>query len=217
MAKKVFSFDDLTRLIDEDYSWRRKELKIVKDQIPNTNSPLQSATLRFAVPILYAHWEGFAKKSCELYLEFVSNKYLKHKDLKPQFIALSMSKILGSLEMKNIEEKTKTVQFLLNEIDKNSNIPTKNVIQTKSNLRYEVFEEMIFLLNLDSNKFNNFKSLINDLVDARNNIAHGNYQRVPLSTYENMHIDVQTLMELLKTELENSALTESFKYDIAIA
>jgi hypothetical protein len=217
MAKKVFSFDDLTRLIDEDYSWRRKELKIVKDQIPSTNSPLQSATLRFAVPILYAHWEGFAKKACELYLEFVSNKYLKHNELKPQFIALSMSKKLGNLEMKNIEEKTKTVEFLLNEISKNSNIPTKNVIQTKSNLRYEVFEEMIFLLNLDINKFHNFKSLINDLVDARNNIAHGNYQRVPLSTYENMHIDIQNLMELLKTELENSALTESFKYSIAIA
>jgi hypothetical protein len=217
MAKKVFSFDDLTRLIDEDYSWRRKELKIVKDQIPNTNSPLQSATLRFAVPILYAHWEGFAKKSCELYLEFVSNKYLKHSELKPQFIALSMSKKLGNLEMKNIEEKTKTVEFLLNEVDKNSNIPTKNVIQTKSNLRYEVFEEMIFLLNLEVSKFHNFKSLINDLVDARNNIAHGNYQRVPLSTYENMHIDIQTLMELLKTELENSALTESFKNNIAVA
>lgn len=217
MAKKVFTFDDLTRLIDEDYSWRRKELKIVKDQIPNTNSPLQSATLRFAVPILYAHWEGFAKKSCELYLEFVSNKYLKHNELKPQFIALSMSKKLGNLEMKNIEEKTKTVEFLLNEIDKSSNIPTKNVIQTKSNLRYEVFEEMIFLLHLDINKFHNFKSLINDVVDARNNIAHGNYQRVPFSTYINMHIDIQTLMELLKTELENSALNESFKYNIAIA
>ena len=75
MAKKVFSFDDLTSLIGEDYSWRRKELKIIKNQIPSTNSPLQNASLRFAVPILYAHWEGFAKKSCEYYLEFISNKY----------------------------------------------------------------------------------------------------------------------------------------------
>jgi MAE_28990/MAE_18760-like HEPN len=217
MGKKVFSFDDLTRLIDEDYSWRRKELKIVKDQIPNTNSPLQNATLRFAVPILYAHWEGFAKRSCELYLEFVSNKYLKHNELKPQFIALSMSKKLGNLEMKNIEEKTKTVEFLLNEIEKNSNIPTKNVIQTKSNLKFEVFEEIIFLLNLDSNKFRNYKNLINDVVDSRNNIAHGNYQKVPFADYENMHTDIQNLMELLKTELENSALNESYKYNIAIA
>jgi hypothetical protein len=162
MAKKVYTFSDLTRLIGEDYAWRRKELKLIKDQVENPppNSPMQNAALRFAVPILYAHWEGFVKKSCELYLEFVSNKYLKHNQLKPQFIALSLTKKLGKLEIKNIEEKTKTVEFLLKEIDKNSNIPTKNIIQTKSNLRYDVFEEIIFVLDLEINKFSMYQSLI---------------------------------------------------------
>lgn len=211
MAKKVFSFDDLTRLIGEDYTWRRKELKIIKDQIPSTNSPLQNAALRFAVPILYAHWEGFTKKACEYYLEFISNKYLNHIDLKPQFVALSLTKKLGRLEIKNIEEKTKTVELLLNELNSSSNIPTKNVILTKSNLKFDILEEILFILGLDLSKFTPYKSLINDLVDARNNIAHGNYLRVELRTYQSMHIDVQTVMELLKTEIENSAIAETYK------
>lgn len=211
MAKKVFSFGDLIRLIGEDYTWRRKELKIIKDQIPSSSSPLQSAALRFAVPILYAHWEGFTKRACEYYLEFISNKYLKHIDLKPQFVALSLTKKLGRLEIRNIEEKTKTVELLLNELNSSSNIPTKNVIQTKSNLKFDILEEIIFVLGLDLSKFSPFESLINDLVDARNNIAHGNYLRVELPTYQSMHIDIQILMELLKTELENSAITESYK------
>lgn len=217
MAKKVYTFADLTRLIGEDYAWRRKELKLIKDQVesPSSNSPLQNAALRFAVPILYAHWEGFVKKACELYLEFISNKYLKHNELKPQFIALSLTKKLGKLEIKNIEEKTKTVEFLLKEIDKNSNIPTKNIIQTKSNLRYDVFEEIIFVLDLDINKFSKFQSLINDLVDSRNNIAHGDYLRVQFSAYESMHTDIQSLMELLKNELENAAISETFRQPIA--
>jgi hypothetical protein len=211
MAKKVFSFDDLTSLIGEDYSWRRKELKIIKNQIPSTNSPLQNASLRFAVPILYAHWEGFAKKSCEYYLEFISNKYLKHNELKPQFVALSLTKKIGRLEIRNIEEKTKAVELLLNDLNCKSNIPTQNIIQTKSNLRFEIFEDIIFILGLDPTKFAPYKGLINDLVDARNFIAHGNYLRVELPTYESMHVDIQLVMELLKTELENSAITEAFK------
>lgn len=217
MAKKVFTFDDLTRLIGEDYAWRRKELKLIKDQVENpiSNTPLQNAALRFAVPILYAHWEGFVKKASELYLEFVSNKYLKHNQLKPQFIALSLTKKLGKLEIKNIEEKTKTVEFLLKEIDKNSNIPTKNIIQTKSNLRFDVFEEIIFVLDLNISKFSKFQSIINDLVDSRNNIAHGDYLRVQFSAYFSMYTDIQSLMELLKNELENAAISETFRQPIA--
>jgi RiboL-PSP-HEPN len=211
MARKVYSFDELSRLILEDYTWRRKELKIVKDQIPSNNSPLQNAALRFAVPILYAHWEGFAKKASELYLEYVAAKYLTHIELQPQFVALSLTKRLNKLEIRNIEEKTEVVSFLIDELNKNSNILTKNVIQTKSNLRFEVFEEMIFILGINHSKFAPYKSLINDLVDARNNIAHGNYLRVELPTYNILHSDIQLVMEILKTELENAAVQELYK------
>lgn len=211
MARRTYTFDQLTHSIDSDFSWRRKELKIIKDQIPESSSPKQNAALRFSVPILYAHWEGFAKKACELYLEFVAHKFLKHQELQPQFVALSLSNKLGGLEIKNIEEKTKTIELLMKEIDKNSNILTKNVIQTRSNLKYHVFKEILFVIGLDEKKFAHFKSLINDLVDARNNIAHGDYLKVELATYKVMHEDVQSLMSILKTEIENAALTENYK------
>lgn len=211
MSRKVVTFDILTTLVQEDFSWRRKELKIIKDQIPDKNTPLQNAALRFAVPILYAHWEGFVKKSCEYYLEFVANKYLTHRNLKSQFIALSLTKKLGKLEINNLEEKTKTVDFLINELDKNANVPTKNIILTRSNLRFEVFEEIIFILDLDHSKFSSSKSLINDLVDARNNIAHGSHLRVDFTTYNLMYTDTIRLMEILRTEIENSAIGEKYK------
>ncbi|MDO6676387.1 MAE_28990/MAE_18760 family HEPN-like nuclease [Tenacibaculum sp. 1_MG-2023] len=198
-------------MIGSDYAWRRKELKLIKDQIPSNPSPKQNASLRFSVPILYAHWEGFVKNSCELYLEFVAKKHLKHNELKPQFVALSLSKKLGDLDIKHIEQKTKAVEFLISEIDKNSNMQTKNVIQTKSNLRYSVFEEILFVIGIDESKFSHKKSLINDLVDSRNHIAHGEYLRVEYDAYHLMHDDVQVLMEQLKTEIENIATLEEYK------
>jgi len=211
MARKPYTYNQLIDFVGVDFAWRRKELKLIRDQIPSKNSPKQNAALRFSVPILYAHWEGFVKKSCELYLEYVAKKYLKHNELKPQFIALSLTKRLGNLEIKNIKGKTKTVEFLLNEIDKNSNVLTKNVIQTRSNLKYHVLTEILFIIGIDEGKFAHKKSLINDLVDSRNNIAHGDYLRVDFDTYNLMHEDTQELMKILKTEIENAALLENYK------
>lgn len=214
MARKPYTYNELIDSVAKDYAWRRKELKIIKDQIPPNPSPKQSAALRFSVPILYAHWEGFVKKACELYLEFVAKKYLKHSELKPQFVALSLSKNLGSLEIKNIQERTKAVEFLINEIGKSSNVLTKNVIQTKSNLRYNVLEEILFIIGIDETNFAHKKSLINDLVDSRNNIAHGDYLRVEYEAYNSMHQDTQLLMEQLKTEIENAATLEEYKIKV---
>lgn len=211
MARTPYTYNQLIHLIGEDYAWRRKELKLIQNQIPNTSSPKQNAALRFSVPILYAHWEGFVKKACELYLEFVAKKFLKHNELKPQFVALSLSKQLGNLEIKNIEERTRAVNFLVNEIDKNSNMQTKNVIQTKSNLRYSVLEEILFVIGIDESKFSHKRSLINDLVDARNNIAHGDYLRVEYDAYQIMYDDIQIIMEQLKTEIENAATLEEYR------
>ena len=131
----------------KEYFDNRRPSEIALDSLKEKKTlPKQNAALRFSVPILYAHWEGFVKKSTEVYLEYVAKKYLKHNELKPQFIALSLSKKLGQLEIKNLEEKSKTVEFLINEFDKSSNILTKNVIQTKSNLKYYVFRKFSLLL-----------------------------------------------------------------------
>lgn len=211
MGKRVYSFSELSNLLDEEIAWRRKELNIVKNYIPNERNPKQNAALRFNVPILYAHFEGFVKKSTEFYLEFVANKYLKHSELQSQFISLSLTKKIGLLEVKNIEDKTKIVDFIINESESKSNILTKNVIQTKSNLKYNILKEILYIIGIDETKFSHFETLINDLVDARNYIAHGDYLKVDFDTYDNMYNDIQNVMVILKTEIENAASLEIFK------
>ena len=52
MSDKIFTVEDLVTKIDEDLSWRKKELYFIKTQIPKDKSPKQSAYLRLAIPLL---------------------------------------------------------------------------------------------------------------------------------------------------------------------
>lgn len=211
MSKKTFSFDTLSDKIIHEFSWRRKELTLLKSKIPLSENPLQSAMIRATLPLLYAHWEGFVKVSLSHYLEFVSYQGLKHHELKTQFIALSLQNKIGALKENSIQSKTQIIDFIISSFEKRSKIPTKNIINTKSNLKYDVLDEILFIMDLKDHYFENKKDLINDLVNERNYIAHGEHKLIDYNTFIEFFNDTIKLMEYLKTKIENSAVIESYK------
>jgi RiboL-PSP-HEPN len=211
MAKPLFTFSSLSSKLDDEFAWRRKELNIIKNKIPNLNNPLQSAMLRAALPLLYAHWEGFVKISMSYYLEYVSRKYLKHNELTPNFIALSLQNKLGELNTGDFDTRIRIVEYLISNSASQSNIPKKNIINTKSNLKFYVLKEILLILHLDDPHIDKYEELIDDLVDTRNHIAHGQYLTIDYTTFINMHDDVIALMEHLKTSIENNASLEKYK------
>lgn len=208
---RVQTFDNLSNKLYDEISWRRKELTLIKSKIPVEKNSFQSAMIRASIPLLYAHWEGFVKLTMSYYLEYVSNKYLKNSELKTQFIALSLQNKLGDLTNSTFENRTKIIDFMYNEINKRSNIPKKNIINTKSNLRFDVLKEILFILDLHDNYIDNQKDLINDLCDQRNFIAHGEHKLVDYQTFENFFTDTIALMEYLKTTIENNAVQEKYR------
>ncbi len=211
MSRKIFTFAQLTNKLDNDLSWRRRELNLIYSQIGPTESPLNKTLLRAAIPFLYAHWEGYVKVVAETYLEFVANKYEKISDLKTSFVVLAIEKKMNIYEANNFEQKVQLVNLLINEYDKKANVPIKDVIQTKSNLWFNVFEEILFILGLDSIQLVHYKSVIDDLVDSRNHIAHGHFLNISYSIYDSIHKDVVSAMSQFKTEIENSAIQFHYK------
>jgi hypothetical protein len=211
MGRNILTFDNLSDKVIGEFSWRRKELTLLKSKVPETKNSLQTAMIRATLPLLYAHWEGFVKVSLTYYLEFVSNKGLKHDELKTQFIALSLQKKMGDLKENSIQSKTQIIDFIFSSTAKQSNIPTKNVINTKPNLKYEVLENILFIMDLKDVHFESQEDLINDLVNERNYIAHGEHKLIDYDTFMEFFNDIISLMEYLKTKIENSALLENYK------
>lgn len=211
MAKEIVTQMGLTNKLFEELGWRRKELKLIKDQIPVKASPLQSALLRSALPLLYAHWEGFIKISMSCYLEHVSRKYLLNNQLTIKFLALSVQHKLGELVENNFENRVKIIDILFANYNSRSNVPKKNIINTKSNLRFDVLKEILFILDLDDSHVDKYRDLINDLVDNRNHIAHGEYNVIDYPTFINFYDDTIELMEYLKTQIENNAVLKTYE------
>ncbi len=214
MSKDIILIDVLIQKLNDEFSWRRKELTLIKTNIPKIKNPTQSAMLRSALPLLYAHWEGFIKLSMSYYLEHVSMKYLKHSELKTPFITLSLQNKLGDLETNSFINRTKIIELLFTNFEKQSNIPKKNIINTKSNLRFDVLKEILYIVDLDDAYIDKQKELIDDLVDTRNHIAHGQYNPLDLNTFENFFDDIISLMDYLKTKIENNAIEEKYKKNI---
>jgi len=213
---KIFTKEEFQDAVDNELAWRKKELKIFKDLVPSDNSPKGKALLRCSIPIFYAHWEGFVKKSCEYYLEYVSNKKEKFCNLKPQFITLAATKHIGKFEITKIEDKTKLIKFIIENLNEESNIYTKKAIHTKANLRYDTFKDICFLLDIDINMFSKHEFIINDLVDTRNTIAHGEEHNVKFQQFDNFYLDVTSLLEKLRTELENAVALDKHKIQAII-
>lgn len=68
----------------------------------------------------------------------------------------------------------------------------------------------MFTLDLDNKLMIGKKDLVNDLVELRNYIAHGEYMKVDLPTYLEFHSDILDLMHILKNEIENSSVLKKY-------
>ena len=209
MSKGIYTSDELYNSIDKEIGWRKKELKLFKDKIPTEKSELQIVMLRSSIPIIYAHWEGFVKTACEYYWEYVSNRRIILKKLKPQFIATSLKNAIKAQEIRSVTDRTQAIQYILDHLELEADLPTKNIINTKSNLNYSVFSDICNLLCIEEKDFILKKEVIDSLVQCRNNIAHGNYLLVTYKDFLNFYNDTIGLLEQLRTSLQNATALDN--------
>jgi len=202
--------------LDDDFSWRVKELSVLKSRVPRIKSGTlkddeQDTFIRAGITLLYAHWEGFVKFAADNYLNYVSLRKLKHNELKTCFLALCLKKKMNELEANKFESQQATVDFLLNELDKRASIPYEGVIQTKSNLRFQVFQDICVLIGIDHKKYQLKEKAIDTLLcDRRNTIAHGRYLIVDYDGYIDIYDIVTRMMRDIKSDILDAAINQKY-------
>lgn len=206
--------DELIEKVGSDLIWRRKELSELKGLVQETQGQIRSRVIiRSAVALLYAHWEGFVKKASAYYLEFVSSHRLPYGRLAPNFVALALKAKFHELSAsEKISGANLLAEFFCTSLNKQSNVPYKGAVDTKSNLSSKVLQDILSALGIPHNNFSTRMNFIDsNLVNPRNHIAHGEDFNLNTQECMDLHDAVMSLLETYKNEVENAAVLKSYE------
>jgi len=212
---KLRTPEQLSDILDQDLAWRKKEIAAIVVFIHrNKLKPLLLSTaLRAGVTLLYAHWEGFLKRSSEFYLEYVSRQNLRNDQLADNFLAIAARKPLSSAgESTKISQALVMVDFFRSKMSDIGVFPSGDSIRTKSNLSSEVLKEIATTIGIDYSLFATKSVLIDErLVYKRNNVAHGQFLDIDLTDFQELQVEISDMMETWRTEIQNACIMKRYR------
>ena len=181
---------------------------------------------------IYAIYESTVKDTLLLSLELIEKENYSLKELKKSLRILYFNKEIKNIRKIFGESSTKKSaegnSYFINNINNfydylNEDIrfeTSDDMIDTKSNLKYDVFETLIGYFGDDISAYKDFKKWINSLVHHRNNVAHGNTfslnkipsNIIPLdeSNYEELCTGIISFFKIYKDRLYTYIKNKNF-------
>jgi hypothetical protein len=128
-------------------------------------------------------------------------------------LALSLKQKL--IEFTQTNKATLHVEFVTyfkNNLTEKAKFSETDSIKTQSNLSSLILKEIFASIGLDITHYELKSNLIDkQLVANRNNIAHGNQPPIDRAEYENLHLEIVSLLDRIFTDISNSAVLEQYK------
>lgn len=210
---KIQTVGILQDILDRELSWRIKEIAELKTAVRTSKQPWQKTIIRAGVPLLYAHWEGFVKRACEAYVTFVSCQRLTFDELKSNFVVLGAKKHLQAISSSRKSKlNIHAVDFFRTKMNERADVKLQSAINTESNLSSNIFENIAISIGINHAQYESRYNFIDEsLLKRRNNIAHGEYLELDSKSFQDLADNVLLLLRWVKTDIENSASTESYR------
>ncbi len=197
-----------------DNDWRSKDIakmKMTYTQIPEEN---QSFFLRLCIPMIYAHWEGVVANSIVTLIKYLNNLRLKHDEVPINIFVLSIGDKFKYLQSnQSFEQRCNFSSTFIGKIQ--SDLSFDKNVGTKSNLKFEVLTDICEVFRFDISDFEPYKNEINNLVDIRNRIAHGeNAYLLELPQIEKYFILLEKISDIFMHNIEKFLLEERYKHSV---
>lgn len=211
---KAHTIENLSKILDSDLSWRRKELSDIKTGYKRADSHAKKAFQRCIFIMSYAHWEGFIRECANRYFEYITFRRLTFSDLNRQFY---INRFLVRIDkLHQARQSRQAICDLLDEIldgvgDRFTRI-NQELIDTKSNLNTDVILELCLICGVDGSYFESERSFLDViLLKRRNAIAHGDTLDLDDYLIDDFVNRVLQLMIHFRTLVENQIVMNSFK------
>jgi len=211
----------IKNLLDSSESSIRNELNFYKYYISTLKDENkiefkcfdnQGALFKLILAV-YATYEFSIKRMLIYTLEVIDKEQVQVKELKIKLRTLYFKEHMEDLRLKIVSSKQGVKSLVSDKLvtiynhfeDVEKFVAKESMVDTKSNIKYEVLREIISYFDFDENKFQKYKKYIESLVHHRNNVAHGNIdftdklpqQIMPINS-ENYEELCEKIIELLK-------------------
>lgn len=166
----------LTNEIIASREWRMRELEDLKKvgilALNTYPQKVKNQYYRMCIPYIYAHWEGFIVESFKQLISFLNDLHLDKKLVRNELYAFSLQDILKPLAGKQSFEQTcQFAQKFTENYDRALYIDPA-LLTAKSNLNYKQLVVILGEFGME-NCLTKYQGEINQLVNQRNRIAHG--------------------------------------------
>jgi len=211
---KAFTEAEFSTQLDEDRSWRIKEISDLKSAINKADTNLCRVLLRSAITICYAHWEGHVRFAARKYLEHVALRKFQYKDLDRQFLRNYFLPKLSALSKSNssVAQRCALVDEILNSSERRFSKMNEDLVNTKANLNFEVLSDICIVCNVPTINFEDKATFIDILLlRRRNSIAHGEELFLEISDLDELTTDTVTIMRTFGNALENQIYIKTYK------
>jgi hypothetical protein len=211
---KIRSLTDLQNAMSAEFAWRKKELAQLKTLVlRNEKTHHRDMSIRSAITLLYAHWEGFIKQLGGFYLEFVARQGLRNDALADNFLAVAMGTVINNATAsRKVKVRLDVVDFFKSQATEKSKLNYRGGVNTRSNLNAAVLQDIVLMLGLDYSAFQTKEKLIDErLLSNRNHIAHGKQLLIDFDEYVNLHDEVVVMMQAIYDQIDNAANLGKYK------
>lgn len=212
--------EELQKRLDEESTWRKREITFLfkeasnKYKIGNKQNKEDSSSffIRTSIVSICGHWEGFVKKSALLYLKLIASEELSYKELALSFSGAFLKiNQLGNKGNKKTKFYADLVEKLENETFNISIANSNFIIDTESNLKYSVLEDILFTINIPTTEYETKRMMIDEkLLLYRNKIAHGERDTLTFAEYKELKEGILKLIEILKTDILNNLILKKY-------
>ena len=216
--------------IEAELTWRRNELRFLSNIMLGLESADDQDRFRKAlVVMLYSHFEGFCRAALTIYIRAVNRVGLEAAELAEELAASALAKAFDDLESARKSKifqrplpSDETIHRLARRADfvaefpgllarKPAEVP-EDVIDVESNLKPVVLRKNLFRIGLAPGLFEAHDGAINQLLNRRNNVAHGTQRDgIKQGDFEALQRAVFDIMDALTNELWASLVGGKFR------
>ncbi|CAM2070135.1 HEPN-RiboL-PSP domain-containing protein [Sulfidibacter corallicola] len=208
---KIRSKEELIKKLDTSYSWRKKEMSFFCQLVPKSHPSIHGYYhARAAVLCFYAHWEGYVKDGSRYFLTYLTNKSLRIAKVSEEIKTAHILHILKNTSI-NLEQRAHLINQDLSTSSQCKFSLSPDIIDTKSNLSFEVLQDISCVIGVDPNALETKRIFINEvLLGNRNKIAHGERIDMNPDYLDEIYQNTKMCLNSFDNLIRNAIATDSF-------